>query len=78
MLGSQKFYSDASNSSVTKVCKRENAERFGRHILVVDTPGLFDTGKTLFKGHGTGLMEMKPIQAYTNENHSYIQLSPQL
>ena len=48
LLGSKKFYSDASNSSVTKMCKRENAERFGRHILVVDTPGLFDTGKALF------------------------------
>ena len=30
------------------MCKRENAKRFGKQILVVDTPGLFDTGKVVF------------------------------
>ncbi|XP_062582782.1 GTPase IMAP family member 7-like [Saccostrea cucullata] len=46
ILGKREFESDVSNSSITKICKRGTAARFGREILVVDTPGLFDTGMT--------------------------------
>lgn len=33
-----------SASSVTSMCKQNSAVRFGRNILIVDTPGIFDTG----------------------------------
>ncbi|XP_061187029.1 GTPase IMAP family member 7-like [Saccostrea echinata] len=46
ILGKKEFESDVSNSSITKLCKRGSAKRFGRELLVVDTPGLFDTGMT--------------------------------
>ncbi len=43
ILGRKVFISDISQKSVTKVCHRETAEINGRHITVIDTPGLFDT-----------------------------------
>uniref|UniRef100_A0A9J8B0M8 AIG1-type G domain-containing protein n=1 Tax=Cyprinus carpio carpio TaxID=630221 RepID=A0A9J8B0M8_CYPCA len=43
ILGREAFISDFSEESVTKVCHREKAEINGRHITVIDTPGLFDT-----------------------------------
>lgn len=45
LLGRKAFQSEVSNSSITKKCKRGSSERFGHRMLVVDTPGLFDTGK---------------------------------
>nr|XP_022301436.1 GTPase IMAP family member 7-like isoform X2 [Crassostrea virginica] len=44
ILGKAAFTSDVSNSSITKHCKMGTASRFGQDLLVVDTPGLFDTG----------------------------------
>ncbi|XP_062582749.1 GTPase IMAP family member 4-like [Saccostrea cucullata] len=44
LLGKTIFHSDISNSSITKKCKRGSVDRFGHRLLVVDTPGLFDTG----------------------------------
>lgn len=46
ILGKTEFMSDVSNSSITKKCKRGSSVRFGQDVLVVDTPGLFDTGMT--------------------------------
>ncbi|XP_055999872.1 GTPase IMAP family member 4-like isoform X1 [Ostrea edulis] len=46
LLGETVFRSDVSNSSVTKKCTRGSTNRFGHRLLVVDTPGLFDTGMT--------------------------------
>ncbi|XP_061195284.1 GTPase IMAP family member 8-like [Saccostrea echinata] len=46
ILGKRIFVSDVSNSSVTKCCKKGSSRRFGEDLLIVDTPGLFDTGMT--------------------------------
>ncbi|XP_054985842.1 GTPase IMAP family member 7-like [Sorex araneus] len=43
ILGEQKFISKLSASSVTPKCQKAFQEWKGRNILVVDTPGLFDT-----------------------------------
>ncbi|XP_026106583.1 GTPase IMAP family member 7-like, partial [Carassius auratus] len=43
ILGREVFISDFSEESVTKECRRETSEINGRHITVIDTPGLFDT-----------------------------------
>ncbi|KAK3105725.1 hypothetical protein FSP39_004289, partial [Pinctada imbricata] len=46
ILGSKAFLSKASGKSVTKEILIERAERFGKKLLLVDTPGIFDTGET--------------------------------
>ncbi|XP_052446389.1 GTPase IMAP family member 7-like [Carassius gibelio] len=43
ILGREVFISDFSEESVTKECQRETSEINGRHITMIDTPGLFDT-----------------------------------
>uniref|UniRef100_A0A8W8LNR8 AIG1-type G domain-containing protein n=1 Tax=Magallana gigas TaxID=29159 RepID=A0A8W8LNR8_MAGGI len=40
------FESTTSGSSVTSQCTSRHAQRFGKEILVVDTPGVFDTSST--------------------------------
>lgn len=40
------FKSSVSASSVTKRCFQESTFRFGQKVVVVDTPGIFDTSQT--------------------------------
>lgn len=46
ILGEKMFYSSASATSVTDRCKQNSSIRFGHKIVVVDTPGIFDTSQT--------------------------------
>nr|XP_055059712.1 GTPase IMAP family member 4-like [Misgurnus anguillicaudatus] len=46
ILGEERFLSDMSMGSVTKECKRECGTVARRNLLLVDTPGLFDTDLT--------------------------------
>lgn len=43
ILKSKYFSSYFSFNSITKRCQQSSVERFGKKILVVDTPGIFDT-----------------------------------
>lgn len=46
ILGQQCFESSVAGSSVTSTCSLDSTVRFGKKILIVDTPGIFDTKKT--------------------------------
>lgn len=45
ILGKKKFKSIVSGSSITKECLQQSAERFDHKILIVDTPGIYDTAQ---------------------------------
>ncbi|XP_076135411.1 GTPase IMAP family member 9-like [Alosa pseudoharengus] len=47
ILGSDIFKQCFSSESVTETCNKQHAEVVGRQITLIDTPGLFDTEKTL-------------------------------
>lgn len=46
ILGEKKFKSIVSGSSITKECLQQSAKRFDHNILIVDTPGIYDTAKS--------------------------------
>lgn len=46
ILGEKLFESKAAGVAVTEKCSQESTVRFGKKILIVDTPGLFDTSKS--------------------------------
>lgn len=46
ILKSNYFSSYFSFNSITKRCEQSSVERFGKKIVVVDTPGIFDTEKS--------------------------------
>ncbi|XP_070582934.1 GTPase IMAP family member 8-like [Erythrolamprus reginae] len=46
ILGRNVFKSDISNISTTQCCQKEETMLHGRKVVVVDTPGFFDTGRT--------------------------------
>lgn len=46
ILGEKVFESLASGSYITNACSQRYSIRFGLKILIVDTPGIFDTTKT--------------------------------
>lgn len=43
ILGKPSFISSTSGTSITRHCSMETAFRFNRKLVIVDTPGLFDT-----------------------------------
>lgn len=45
ILGQNAFKFGAHSASVTAKCQLGDVERFGRHVNVVDTPGVFDTSR---------------------------------
>lgn len=46
ILGKRQFESSMSAGSVTSKCSERHATRFGKKIVVVDTPGIYDTNRT--------------------------------
>ncbi|XP_051807064.1 GTPase IMAP family member 4-like [Acanthochromis polyacanthus] len=51
ILGRNKFEALPSQTSVTKLCQKSVGEVDGRPVVVVDTPGLFDSSLTLEQVH---------------------------
>lgn len=46
ILGKKVFQSSASGSSITSRCSQRSSIRFGHKVVIVDTPGIFDTSHT--------------------------------
>ena len=46
ILGLKRFNSSLSGSSITRICSQNSAVRFKRKLVIVDTPGIFDTKQT--------------------------------
>nr|XP_022303805.1 GTPase IMAP family member 4-like isoform X3 [Crassostrea virginica]XP_022303806.1 GTPase IMAP family member 4-like isoform X3 [Crassostrea virginica] len=46
ILGKRVFASSMSPASVTSKCSQSHTTRFGKKIVIVDTPGIYDTNRT--------------------------------
>ena len=46
IFGTKKFESTLCGSSITRGCSQNSVVRFGKKIVIVDTPGIFDTEDT--------------------------------
>lgn len=46
IIGKKVFKSSSHGSSVTEQCSKHICDRFGKKIIIVDTPGIFDTSKS--------------------------------
>lgn len=46
IIGKKVFKSSSHGSSVTEQCSKHTCDRFGKKIIIVDTPGIFDTSKS--------------------------------
>lgn len=86
ILGEKRFNDDLSMSSVTKECQRENTSTEGRNLLLVDTPGFFDTDLTeeqvqhevisclsLSSPGPHAFLLVIPIERYTEEQQRTVQ-----
>jgi ribosome biogenesis GTPase A len=49
ILGFPAFHAEISASSITSRTQRSEADRFGKRLVVVDTPDLFGTGRTEYE-----------------------------
>lgn len=85
ILGTKHFTSSVSGSSNTRKCSQTSAYRFGHKILIVDTPGIFNTkfNKNIQKEILKGISITSPgphafilvinIARYTEEEHKSVQ-----
>lgn len=87
ILGEECFHAEVSMGSVTKECKRERRTVAGRDLLLVDTPGLFDTDLTdqqlqqelihcltLCSPGPHAFLLVVPIERYTQEQQRTVEM----
>lgn len=87
ILGEKKFESMVSGISVTRKCKHESTVRFGRKLVIVDTPGIFDTDESndknqeeiykciglTFPGPHAFVLVISIAARYTEEEHRSVE-----
>uniref|UniRef100_A0A8C3X3N9 GTPase, IMAP family member 7 n=1 Tax=Catagonus wagneri TaxID=51154 RepID=A0A8C3X3N9_9CETA len=71
ILGEKRFESRISPHAVTKSCQKASRKWNGRDLLVVDTPGFFDTKESL---HSTCEEISKCLGRHTAEEQKTVQL----
>uniref|UniRef100_A0A672RE85 Si:ch1073-185p12.2 n=1 Tax=Sinocyclocheilus grahami TaxID=75366 RepID=A0A672RE85_SINGR len=87
ILGEDRFHAEVSMSSVTKECRREHGTVEGRNLVLVDTPGLFDTDLTteelrqevihclaLSSPGPRAFLLIIPIERYTEEQQRTVEM----
>ncbi|KAI4879199.1 hypothetical protein NFI96_031978 [Prochilodus magdalenae] len=86
LLGEEVFKAACQQNSKTQICKRHEKETNGRKIVVIDTPGIFDTHRSkedLKKEIISCLVECAPgphvfilvlaVERYTKENQKAVE-----
>ncbi len=87
ILGDDRFDAEVSMSSVTKECRRECATVEGRELVLVDTPGFYDTDLTIEELRQEAIhclslcspgphvfLLVIPIERYTEEQQRTVQM----